>query len=118
MRVGALRAWKPTAVGYTAMTCNEEPAKAALSTARSVQSLLAIPAFRHFVTGCFRSPFPPRYEETFDPEDDSVVRSLVVHTSLSVDDAFEARARLGKTLRSADRNELLQGIAISLRFAE
>lgn len=119
MGAGFFRLWKrPAAVGYGSMAYNEQFAKTALSSAQSVPGLLAIPAFRDFIAASFRSQYPPRYEEIADPEDDSVVRSLVVHTSLSVDEAVEAKARLRRTLRGVDRNELLRGLAISLRFAE
>lgn len=94
----------------------EEQLQRLLSACRSAAILVSQPAFRQLTTRVFRSDIPPRYEEIVDFEDDSIIRALVFHTSLQVEEALEEQSRFRRALRAADGVGILADVTVSLKF--
>ena len=88
-----------------------------LASVETARDLVSSPGFLAVVASRFRSAKDIQYEATWDPEDDSEIRAIVIPTTLGVDAAGDELSALRRELRIADVRHILAGVAVCLEFA-
>ena len=68
------------------------------------------------MSSLFHSTESVEYEETWDPEDDSEIRTLVIPTILAVEEAGSVLRDFRRSLRLADDRSVLADVATTLQF--
>jgi len=90
--------------------------QAILPTIGSPRGLAENAEFQALVSSLFHSTESVEYEETWDPEDDSEIRTLVIPTILAVEEAGSVLRDFRRSLRLADDRSVLADVATTLQF--